>query len=200
MKLLLKLCLNLVILLLFSYSLSAQNSIIRGQVTDENKVPLVSVTITVAGKNTTAITTINGEFSIDAGPRDKLKFSFVGMDNKTVDVNSRLYLNVVLKLKIENSDEVDLINVYTNKLNKFILQKEFDNQILDKIYNIVNTPLEGEMAKHNKIKVITCKLIKKNDELDVIFYVKYKDCKGYNKQFNNLIANVLDSIKQQNID
>ncbi|MCF8342685.1 MAG: carboxypeptidase-like regulatory domain-containing protein, partial [Chitinophagaceae bacterium] len=113
MKLLLTLGLNFVILLLFSHSLSAQKSIIRGQVTDENKVPLVSVTIAVAGKNTTAITTTNGEFSIEAETKDKLKFSFVGMENKTVDVNSRLFLNVVLKLKIENSDEVVVIGYET---------------------------------------------------------------------------------------
>ena len=79
MKLLLTLGLNLVILLMFSHPLSAQKTIIRGQVTDENKVPLVSVTITVAGKNTTAITTANGEFSIEAETRDKLKFSFVAI-------------------------------------------------------------------------------------------------------------------------
>jgi len=113
MKLLLNLGLNLVILLMFSHPLSAQKTIIRGQVTDENKVPLVSVTIAVAGKNTTAITTANGEFSIEAETRDKLKFSFVGMENKTVDVNSRLFLNVVLKLKIENSDEVVVIGYET---------------------------------------------------------------------------------------
>ena len=109
MKLILTLVLNFVILLLFSHSVSAQKSIIRGQVTDENKVPLVSVTITVAGKNTTAITNANGEFSIEAETRDKLKFSFVGMENKTVDVNSRLFFNVVLKFKIENIDEVVVI-------------------------------------------------------------------------------------------
>jgi hypothetical protein len=104
------------------------------------------------------------------------------------------------KIKTEHSDEVDLIKIYENKLNKYILNINYDdindNEIIDKIYNIVNTPLEGEMSKHNKIKVITCKLIKKNDELDVIFYVKYKECEGYNKQFNTLIANVFDSIQK----
>jgi iron complex outermembrane receptor protein len=100
MKLILKLGLSLVILLLFSHSSFAQKSIIRGQVTDENKVPLAAVTITVAGKNTSVMTTANGEFSIEAEPRDKLKFSFIGMDNKTVDISSRLFINVVLKLKL----------------------------------------------------------------------------------------------------
>jgi hypothetical protein len=105
------------------------------------------------------------------------------------------------KIKIEHSDEVDLIKIYTNKLNKFISNMNYDdindNEIIDKIHTILNTPLEGEMAKHNKIKVITFKLIKKNDELDVIFYVKYKECNGYNKQFNNLVNDIFVSIEQQ---
>jgi hypothetical protein len=115
--------------------------------------------------------------------------------NNYVNIQKKIINKIKDKIKIEHSDEVDLINVYTNKLKKFISQTEYNNQILDKIYNIVNTPLEGEMAKHNKIKVITCKLINTNNELDVIFYVKYKECDGYNKQFNTLLANVLESIK-----
>ncbi len=115
--------------------------------------------------------------------------------NNYINMQKNIIKKIGDKIKIEHSDEVDLINIYTNKLNKFISKLEYDNQILDKIYNIVNTPLEGEMAKHNKIKIITCKLINKNNELDVIFYVKYKECDGYNKQFNTLLANVLESIK-----
>ena len=115
--------------------------------------------------------------------------------NNYINMQKNIIKKIGDKIKIEHSDEVDLINIYTNKLNKFISKLEYDNQILDKIYNIVNTPLEGEIAKHNKIKIITCKLINKNNELDVIFYVKYKECDGYNKQFNTLLANVLESIK-----
>jgi TonB-linked SusC/RagA family outer membrane protein len=113
MKYFLKLGLGLIVSVLFSPSSSAQKSIVRGQVTDENKVPLAAVTITVAGKNTSAFTTAQGEFSIEADSRDKLKFSYVGMDNKTVDINNRLFLNVVLKLKVENSDEVVVIGYET---------------------------------------------------------------------------------------
>ncbi len=115
--------------------------------------------------------------------------------NNYINMQKNIIKKIGDKIKIEHSDEVDLINIYTNKLNKFISKLEYDNQILDKIYNIVNKPLKGEMAKHNKIKIITCKLINKNNELDVIFYVKYKECDGYNKQFNTLLANVLESIK-----
>ncbi len=117
--------------------------------------------------------------------------------NNYINMQKNIIKKIGDKVKIEHSDEVDLIKIYENKLNKFILKSEYDNQTLDKIYNIVNTPLEGEMAKHNKIKVITCKLINKNNELDIIFYVKYKECNGYNKQFNTLLVNTLNHIKEQ---
>jgi len=115
--------------------------------------------------------------------------------NNYINMQKKIIKKIREKIKIEHSDEIDLINVYTNKLNKFISQPNKNIDLLNGIYNIINTPLEGEMAKHNKIKVITCKLINKNNELDVIFYVKYKECDVYNKQFNTLIANILDSIK-----
>jgi hypothetical protein len=105
------------------------------------------------------------------------------------------------KIKLEHSDEIDLINVYTNKLNKYLSNINYDdnnhNEIIDKIHNIIQTPLEGEMPKHNKIKIITCKLVKRNDELDVIFYVKYKNCEGYNKQLNTLVNDTIGSIEQK---
>ena len=123
--------------------------------------------------------------------------------NNYVNMQKKIINKIKDKIKIEHSDEIDLIKIYTNKLNKFISNINYDdindNEIIDKIYTIVNTPLEGEMAKHNKIKVITCKLINKNNDLDVIFYVKYKECEGYNKQFNTLLANVFSSIEQKNI-
>jgi hypothetical protein len=106
--------------------------------------------------------------------------------------------NIINKIKekitIEHSDETDLINIYKNKLTKYTKKYLNNNEtnesvenIIENIHNIIKTPLEGEMAKHNKIKVITCKIININNNLDVIFYVKYKECEGYNKQFSNLI-------------
>ena len=120
--------------------------------------------------------------------------------NNYIKMQKSIVKKIGEKIKLEHSDEIDLIKIYTNKLKKYISNINYDdindNEIIDKIYTILNTPLEGEMAKHNKIKVITCKLVKRNNELDVIFYVKYKECEGYNKQFNTLITNVLESIKQ----
>ena len=64
-------------MLIFVQFALGQKSIIRGQVTDEKKVPLSDVTILVLGKKVSTISNVNGEFSIEAAPTDKLKFSFV---------------------------------------------------------------------------------------------------------------------------
>jgi len=119
--------------------------------------------------------------------------------NNYMKIQKNIIKKIGEKIKTEHSDEVDLINIYTNKLNKYILQNNdhniYENEILNKIHTIVQTPLEGEMAKHDKFKVITCKLVKRNNELDVIFYVKYKNCEGYNKQFKTLLDSVFNKNK-----
>ncbi len=88
------------------------------------------------------------------------------------------------KIKSELDDEIDLINIYKSKLNKIKNEDLSD----DKIKQIIETPLEGEFSKHNKVKVITVKLIRTDtDEIDAIFYVKYKQIENYNKQFQNIL-------------
>mgnify|MGYP003351774969 CR=1 FL=1 len=82
-------------------------------------------------------------------------------------------------------NEKELIKIYTNKLDKYLSQNTEKQPIL-LIKEILETPLEGEMAKHNKIKVITIRIVKKETNFDVIFYVKYKQCSGYNKQVAKL--------------
>ena len=113
MKVLLKQQICIVMMLIFVQFAFGQKSIIRGQVTDDKKVPLPDVTIVVSENKTSTISNANGEFSIEAAPTDKLKFSFVGMDNKTVSIQNRLFLNVVLKNKQENLDEVVVIGYET---------------------------------------------------------------------------------------
>jgi hypothetical protein len=95
------------------------------------------------------------------------------------------------KIKLELEDEKDLVNVYNSKVTKFLdkIKKEnlSNDIIINKIKEIVETPLEGEIAKHNKIKVITIKINNK-ESLDVLFYVKYKQIDGYNKQIKSIVS------------
>jgi len=116
---------------------------------------------------------------------------------RIAEIKKNIISKISQKIKSEHADEKDLIQIYSNKLKKYLsqIQECQENYNIDAINqlikNIIETPLEGEIAKHNKIKVINVRLIKKEMDIDVLFYVKYKECDGYNKQITNLLKNIL---------
>jgi TonB-linked SusC/RagA family outer membrane protein len=86
-----------------------QQNIVMGKVTDQQGEPLPGVTITIVGTTKGVITDIDGTYSIDTKPADKLVFSFVGMENQVVDVNNRTTINIVMSEKIDELDEVTIV-------------------------------------------------------------------------------------------
>lgn len=89
--------------------ISQQNKQITGKVTDTNGEPLPGVTIIILGTTKGVITDNDGVFSIDAKPTDKLVFSFVGMEDITVDVGNKTVINVQMLEKIDELDEVTIV-------------------------------------------------------------------------------------------
>jgi TonB-linked SusC/RagA family outer membrane protein len=71
-----------VLFTLILFSLWAQQSTLRGTVTDNNGVPLQSVTVRVKGTNTTALTDEKGSFSINAPSGSTLVFSYLGQEKE----------------------------------------------------------------------------------------------------------------------
>jgi len=82
---------------------------VKGKVTDENGLSVPGVTITIVGSTKGVITDINGEFVIDVNPKEKLLFSFIGMESQTVEVGASKVINVQLKQKINELDEVTVV-------------------------------------------------------------------------------------------
>jgi hypothetical protein len=110
-------------------------------------------------------------------------------------IKTKIILKLTEKIQTELDDEKDLIKVYENKLLKYFNKIEDYNDINhNDIKKIIETPLEGEMAKHNKIKYIISKLVYKDNNLDILFYVKYKECDTYNKQILGLLKNISKKI------
>ncbi len=108
--------------------------------------------------------------------------------------NIKKFIIEKIKSKIETEliDEKDLVSIYNSKIIKLInrLKEENSNEnVKDKIKQLIETPLEGEIPKHNKIKVVTVKIIKR-DSFDVLFYTKYKQIEGYNKQIKKIFDTV----------
>ena len=82
---------------------------LKGQVIDEGGDPLPGVTITVVGLVKGVITDIGGNYSIEVDQTDELEFSFVGLETQRIKVGNNTTLNVVMKEKIDELDEVTVV-------------------------------------------------------------------------------------------
>lgn len=93
--------------------MSAQQISIKGTVTDPSGDPLIGVSVTVPGTRIGAATDIDGNFSIEADSKGKLKFSYIGYVTMEETINGRNVINVVMKENSEVLDEVVVIGYGT---------------------------------------------------------------------------------------
>lgn len=97
-----------VFLLLFACTVFSQSATqtIKGRVTDLGQ-PLANANVSIKGTDNGTNTDANGDYTIQARPRDVLVFSYVGM--KTVEIiveDATSVLNVKLSPKVQELDEV----------------------------------------------------------------------------------------------
>lgn len=93
--------------------MSAQQISIKGTVTDPSGEPLIGVSVTVPGTRIGAATDIDGNFSLEADSKGKLKFSYIGYVTMEEAINGRNVINVVMKENSEVLDEVVVIGYGT---------------------------------------------------------------------------------------
>lgn len=86
-----------------------RNITVKGTVLDEQGNPLPGVTIIIEGSTKGVITDIDGIYTIDVAPEGKLQFSFIGYNSLTVEVKNRSTINVSLKEKTNELDEVTVV-------------------------------------------------------------------------------------------
>ncbi len=102
----------LVLLLCMGFSVKAQEIQVSGYVTSkEDGYGLPGVTIQIKGTSKGTITEIDGDYSIVAGTRDTLVFSYVGYQTQNIAVNGRNNIDVVM-----GTDAVLLDNVVVTAL------------------------------------------------------------------------------------
>lgn len=82
---------------------------IKGIVTDSYDNPLPGATVQIEGSTRGATTDIDGMFTIEALPSNKLIVSFVGMEPQTIPVKNQTTINVKLKEKVNEFDEVTVV-------------------------------------------------------------------------------------------
>ena len=86
-----------------------QERTISGKVVDEEGKPLPGVTITIVGTTRGVITDVDGTYSIEAQPSDKLVFSFIGMESQIIDVGNQVTIDIEMGEKIDELDEVTVV-------------------------------------------------------------------------------------------
>lgn len=106
----------LALLMFFGLAAFAQQVKVSGRVTDQSGEPLIGVTIKAdnGGKGTaSAITDMDGNYTVNAPASSKLVFSHVGFQSTTEAVNGRSIINVTLKEKSDELNEVVVIGYGT---------------------------------------------------------------------------------------
>ncbi|MGV8136696.1 MAG: SusC/RagA family TonB-linked outer membrane protein [Mangrovibacterium sp.] len=82
---------------------------VKGTITDGSGAPVPGATVTVVGSTRGVITDMDGHYSIEVSPSDRLQFSFVGLESQTVEVGAQTVINIQLKEKIDELDEVTVV-------------------------------------------------------------------------------------------
>ena len=100
--------------LFLSSSLFAQKSPVKGVVSDSNG-PLIGVTVIEKGTNTGTLTDSKGSFSINSSTNGTLVISYLGYETKTVAIEGRSKIDIVLKEKSQNLEEVVVVGYGTMK-------------------------------------------------------------------------------------
>ena len=97
----------LLLALIFSISVNAQERIISGKVIDETGSALIGVNISVKGSSQNTVSDVNGKYSIKVATKDAiLQFSFVGFVTQNIKVKEKKTINVTLKEDIKSLQEV----------------------------------------------------------------------------------------------
>ena len=79
---------------------------VSGNISDETGAPLPGASVVVTDKNIGATSDFNGNYSISAQEGDNLRFSYIGMQSKTVTVGTDTTLNVSLEEDTQQLNEV----------------------------------------------------------------------------------------------
>lgn len=88
---------------------SQEQVTVKGKVVDEIGDPLAGVNIVVVGSTRGVSTDVDGTFSIDVKPTDQLYFSFLGMEDQIVLIQNKRVLNIVMKEKTDELEEVTVV-------------------------------------------------------------------------------------------
>ncbi|MFI8378308.1 SusC/RagA family TonB-linked outer membrane protein [Leeuwenhoekiella sp. NPDC079379] len=108
--------LSIFIYLGFALGLQAQD-VIKGKVTDANKLPIPYVNVIEKGASNGAISDIDGNFALEVQNKAtaELVFSSIGFKTQTISLNGKTTIEVALQDDVASLDEVVVVGYGTQK-------------------------------------------------------------------------------------
>ena len=116
------LVLNVPLVVTASAQQSAGDVQVTGLVTDQNKEPLIGVTVSVIGGQARTITDMDGMFRLNVPQKSstELELTYIGFKRKTVKVNGARLINVMMEEEANEFNEV-VVTGYTSQKKASII-------------------------------------------------------------------------------
>ncbi|OOV19148.1 SusC/RagA family TonB-linked outer membrane protein [Flavobacterium sp. LM4] len=124
---------------------------LKGTVTDKKGNKLIGVNVSLVGTQIWDITREKGDYRIEVIATDSLKFSYLGYKTKTIAVNNKKEINVVLELQVELLKDIVVVasNGYTD-IPKERVTGSFEVMSAKELADVptvdLNQRIEGKMA------------------------------------------------------
>lgn len=97
------------------FSMFSQSISVKGNVIDENNMPLLGVNVLVKNESRGTTTDFDGNFTIEVSPGDILQFTYIGFETQEITITDQDFLNVKLQADSESLDEVVVIGYGTQQ-------------------------------------------------------------------------------------
>ncbi len=111
-----KMILTLLVCLIGTLVVQAQDKKVSGVVTDNLSSPLIGVSVTIKNTTTGTVTDFDGRYTLNAKEGDVLEFSFVGMVTQQITVGKQTIVNVQLEENVQMLTETVVIGYGSAKM------------------------------------------------------------------------------------
>nr|WP_228238264.1 TonB-dependent receptor [Muricauda sp. M10] len=141
-------CLFALTIFFLSSAISAQEKMVRGTISDHLGQPLPGASILVKSTTNGVQSDFDGNFMINANPKDILVISYLGFVSKEIEVGDQSTINVTLTEDTSQLDEVVVVGYGTQTRNTLATSvSKLDTKILEtSTRSNVGTALQGTIA------------------------------------------------------
>lgn len=102
-----------------SLTTNAQCFTLKGQVVDNDSIPLIGASIYVVGTTNGTLADIDGQFQIMVCPGDTLKFKYMGYENMEIAIGIDSFLIVVMEMSSTIIDEIVVVSYKPTPIREF---------------------------------------------------------------------------------